>query len=128
MVCFVTAEKLAVSKARKSSFGENMKPFVIALLVVSLLAGCAAKPKYEQTSMKLNDGTTHYFIKTHFKPCQLSKDWATRTLTIRANEICKSGYTLVDAQTPVVLEPLGASSAKRELLWEIKCSSGQPKY
>jgi hypothetical protein len=99
-----------------------VKSIAIALLVLSLLAGCAGKPRYEQTSMKLNDGTTHHFIKTYFKPCQLSKDWAIRTLTIRANEICKSGYTLVDTQTPVVLEPLGASSVKRELLWEIKCN------
>lgn len=104
-----------------------MKPIAIALLVVSLLAGCAGKPRYEQTSMKLNDGTTHYFIKTNYKPCQLSRDWATRTLTIRANEICKSGYILIDAQTPVILEPLGAGSVKRELLWEIKCNAGQPK-
>jgi uncharacterized lipoprotein len=104
-----------------------MKSFVIALLVVSLFAGCASKPRYEQTSMKLKDGTTHYFIKTNFKPCQLSRDWANRTLTIRANEICKSGYTLVDTQTPVILEQLGASPGRRELLWEIKCDGEHPK-
>ena len=104
-----------------------MKSFAIALLVISLLAGCASKPRYEQTSMKLRDGTTHYFLKPHFKPCQLSRDWANRTLTIRADEICKSGYTLVDTQTPVILEQLGEDPRKRELIWEIKCNAEEPK-
>lgn len=99
-----------------------MKTIAIALLAISLLAGCASKPVLEPTSVKLNDGTTHYFIKTSFKPCQISRDWATRTLKIRADEICKSGYILIDEQTPVVLEPLGAATGgKRELTWEIKC-------
>lgn len=97
-----------------------MKIITSVLLVATLLAGCASKPVSKPTSIKFNDGT-HYFIKTNFKPCQLSRDWAVRTLTIRANEICKSGYVLIDEQTPVLLEPLGASAAKRELSWEIKC-------
>jgi len=98
-----------------------MKTIAIALLAISLLAGCAGKPMREATSVKLNDGMTHYFIKTHFKPCQQSRDWAIRTLKIRANEICKSGYMLVDEQTPVILEPLEGRGGKRELTWEIKC-------
>lgn len=107
---------------------EIMKFIVIALLAIPLLAGCAGKPAYEQTSMKLNDGTTHYFIKTKFKPCQSSRDWATRTLAQRANKICKTGYILIDEQTPVLLGPLEASAEKRTLSWEIKCKTAeQPK-
>jgi hypothetical protein len=98
-----------------------MKTIAIALLAISLLAGCAGKPMREPISVKLNDGTTHYFIKTDFKPCQQSRDWASRTLKIRADEICKSGYMLVDEQTPVILEPLEGGGGKRELIWEIKC-------
>ncbi|KIO48303.1 hypothetical protein SQ11_12600 [Nitrosospira sp. NpAV] len=102
-----------------------MKAIVITLLAVASLVGCASKPPYEQTSTRLNDGTTRYFIKTDFKPCQSSRDWATRTLTKRANEICKSGYTLIDEQTPVLLGPLEASAAKRTLSWEIKCKPAE---
>lgn len=97
-----------------------MKAVVTVLLVVSFLAGCASAPEYEQTSKKLNDGT-HYFIKTNYKPCQISRDWAIRTLTNRANKICKSEYILINEQTPVILQPIEAESATRELLWEIKC-------
>jgi hypothetical protein len=98
---------------------KNMKNITLVLLVATLL-GCASKPVSKPTAIKFNDGT-HYVIKTNFKPCQLSRDWAVRTLTIRANEICKSGYVLIDEQTPVLLEPLGAGTEKRELSWEIKC-------
>ena len=97
-----------------------MKRVAIVLLVVSLFAGCASSPKYEQTSKKLNDGT-HYFIKTQFTPCQISRDWAIRTLTRRANKICKSQYILLNEQMPVILQPIEAQSGTRELLWEIKC-------
>jgi hypothetical protein len=97
-----------------------MKAVVTVLLVVSLFAGCASAPEYEQTSKKLNDGT-HYFIKTNYKPCQISRDWAIRTLTNRANKICKSQYILINEQTPVILQPMDAESGTRELLWEIKC-------
>ena len=97
-----------------------MKPVAIVLVVVSLFAGCASSPEYEQTSKKLNDGM-HYFIKTNYKPCQLSRDWATRTLTKRANKICKSQYILINEQTPVILQSIEAESGTRELLWEIKC-------
>lgn len=107
---------------------EIMKIIVITLLAIASLAGCASKLPYEQTSTRLNDGTTRYFIKTDFKPCQSSRDWATRTLAKRANEICKSGYVLIDEQTPVLLGPLEASAAKRTLSWEIKCKTAeQPK-
>ena len=102
-----------------------MKVIVIALLVIPLLAGCASKPPYEQTSTRLNDGTTRYFLKTDFKPCQSSRDWATRTLAKRANQICKSGYTLINEQTPVLLGTLGESAAKRTLSWEIKCKTAE---
>jgi hypothetical protein len=102
-------------------FEANMKTIAIALLATSLLAGCAGKPVREPTSVKLNDGTIHYFIKTNFKPCPQSRDWAIRTLKIRADEICKSGYILVDEQTPVILEPMEGGGAKRDLTWEIKC-------
>ena len=102
---------------------EIMKVIVIALLVVVSLVGCASKPPYEQTSTRLNDGTTRYFLKTDFKPCQSSRDWATRTLAKRANPICKSGYTLINEQTPVLLGALGESAAKRTLSWEIKCKT-----
>lgn len=119
---------LLVSKPFRRMLLKSMRIILIALLAVASLAGCASKPAYEQTSMRLNDGTTRYFIKTDFKPCQSSRDWATRTLAKRANEICKSGYTLIDEQTPVFLEALGAGSARRTLLWEIKCKTpGQPK-
>ena len=97
-----------------------MKRVAIVFLVVSLFTGCASSPEYEQTSKKLNDGT-HYFIKTKFTPCQISRDWAIRTLTRRANKICKSKYILINEQTPVILQPMGAGSTTRELLWEIKC-------
>ncbi|WP_143007665.1 MULTISPECIES: hypothetical protein [Nitrosospira] len=102
---------------------EIMKIIVIALLVIASLVGCASKPPYEQTSTRLNDGTTRYFLKTDFKPCQSSRDWATRTLAKRANQICKSGYTLINEQTPVLLGALGESAAKRTLSWEIKCKT-----
>lgn len=104
---------------------EIMKVIVIALLAIPLLAGCASKPPYEQTSTRLNDGTTRYFLKTDFKPCQSSRDWATRTLAKRANQICKSGYTLINEQTPVLLGPLGESATKRTLSWEIKCKTSE---
>ena len=98
-----------------------MKTIAIALLAISLLAGCAGKPMREATSVKLNDGTTHYFIKTDFKPCPQSRYWAIGILKMLADEICKSGYILIDEQTPVILEPLEGGGEKRELIWEIKC-------
>jgi hypothetical protein len=105
-----------------------MKVIVITLLAIASLAGCASKLPYEQTSTRLNDGTTRYFIKTNYKPCQSSRDWATRTLAKRANEICESGYILINEQTPILLGPLEASGAKRTLSWEIKCKTAeQPK-
>jgi hypothetical protein len=97
-----------------------MERVAIVLLVVSLFAGCASSPEYEQTSKKLNDGT-HYFIKTKFTPCQISRDWAVKVLTRRANKICKSKYILINEHTPVILQPIEAESGTRELLWEIKC-------
>ena len=97
-----------------------MKRVAVVLVVVSLFAGCASSPEYEQTSKKLNDGM-HYFIKTNYKPCQLSRDWATKVLTNRANKICKSQYILINEQTPVILQSIEAESGTRELLWEIKC-------
>lgn len=97
-----------------------MKRVATVLLVVSLFAGCASAPEYEQTSKKLNDGM-HYFIKAKFKPCPISRDWAIRVLTRRANKICKSKYILINEQTPVILQPMEADSGNRELLWEIKC-------
>ncbi len=97
-----------------------MKAVAIVLLMVSLFAGCASKPAYEQTSKQMNDGT-HYFIKTQYKPCQISQDWAIRTLTNRANKICKSQYILINEQTPVIFQQIEETSGTRELLWEIKC-------
>lgn len=104
-----------------------MKIAVIALLAIPLLAGCASSRVREEPSMKLIDGAQHYFIKTNVKPCQSSRDWATRTLAKRANEICKSGYTLIDQQTPVKLDPLGADAGNSELLWQIKCKNGKAR-
>jgi hypothetical protein len=72
--------------------------------------------------MKLRDGTTHYFIKTRMGPCANSRDWATRTLTKGANEICKNGYLLIDQQTPIILDPMRALDKDGELLWQIRCN------
>lgn len=105
-----------------------MKTTVIALLAIPLFTACAGSPEYEQTSMKLNDGNTHYFIKTKLGPCPSSRDWAVRTLEKRANEICKSGYTLVNEQVPVLLDQLGPRPKDTKLLWQIRCKNDkQPK-
>jgi hypothetical protein len=105
-----------------------IKPTIIALLSIPLLASCASSPVAE-LPMKLIDGERHYFIKTSFGPCQHSRDWAVRTLTIRANEICKSEYVLVEQQTPITLSQLNQSAAgragDRELIWQIKCRNAQ---
>lgn len=102
-----------------------MKTTVIALLAIPLLAACAGSPEYEQTSQKLNDGTTHYFIKTKLGPCPTSRDWAARTLAKRANEICKSGYVLVNEQAPILLSQLGPPPKDTKLLWQIKCKEAE---
>ncbi|ABB75597.1 hypothetical protein [Nitrosospira multiformis] len=99
-----------------------MKIRVLTLLAVPLLHACAGTPEYTQSSMKLRDGTTHYFIKTRMGPCANSRDWATRTLTKGANEICKNGYVLIDQQTPIILDPMRALDKDGELLWQIRCN------
>ena len=100
-----------------------MRSFVIISLVVLALTGCAGKQVQEVPSTTLPDGTKHYFIKTNFKPCQSSRDWATITLTRRANRICKAGFILVNEQTPVDLQLPGTPPAERELQWEVKCKN-----
>jgi hypothetical protein len=100
-----------------------MKFFVIVSLVILSLSGCAGSRVQDQPSKTLADGTRHYFIKTNFKPCQSSRDWAITTLTRRANEICKTGYLLVNEQVPVNLQPPGTGPAAQELQWEIKCKN-----
>ncbi|SEO88254.1 hypothetical protein [Nitrosovibrio sp. Nv6] len=98
-----------------------MKTVAIALLAIPLLTACAGSPDYEQISKTLNDGTTHYFIKTKLGPCPTSRDWAARTLAKRANEICKSGYVLIREQAPILLDHLGPRPKDTKLLWQIKC-------
>lgn len=100
-----------------------MKTIVLALLVLPLLVACAGTPDYKQTSRKMNDGATHYFISTRLGPCPTSRDWAIRTLTNRANKICKSGYILIDQQEPIILDQMRAVAKDGELLWQIKCSN-----
>jgi len=102
-----------------------MKSLGIAVLAIPFLTGCAGSHVYEQTSMKLDDGTRHYFIKTNFKFFQASRDLATRTLTTRANEICPKGYILVDEQTPVLLNAGGLDVGDKELTWQIKCKTAE---
>jgi hypothetical protein len=102
-----------------------MKTTVIALLTIPLLAACAGSPEYEQTSQKSNDGAMHYFIKTKLGPCPTSRDWAVRTLAKRANEICKSGYVLVNEQAPILLNQLGPPPKDTKLLWQIKCKEAE---
>lgn len=104
------------------------KTIAIALATMSILAGCASKPVYEEPSIMLSDGTRQYSIKTTFKPCQTSRDWAVRTLAKRANKICKSGYTLIEEQALVSLLPPVQGAGKRELLWQFKCKNpDQPR-
>lgn len=105
-----------------------MKVRIFALLVAPLMSACASTPEYTQSSMKLRDGTTHHFIKTRMGPCASSRDWATRTLTKGASEICKDGYVLIDQQTPIILDPMRAADKDGELLWQIRCNdTGQSK-
>ncbi|SFW17511.1 hypothetical protein [Nitrosovibrio sp. Nv17] len=101
---------------------------VVAGLALLLLAGCAGTPPYEHTSTRLADGTTRHVLRTSFRPCQSSRDWAVRTLTQGADELCPSGYTLVDEQTPVTLDPLGEGPPEKILSWEIRCrDAGRPR-
>ena len=100
-----------------------MRSFVIISLVFLALTGCAGTRVQDPPSTTLPDGTRHYFIKTNFKPCPSSRDWATTTLTRRANEICKAGFVLVNEQTPVVLQLPDTPPAERELQWEVKCKN-----
>jgi hypothetical protein len=100
-----------------------MKFLVILSLAILSVSGCAGSRVQDPPSTTLPDGTRHYFIKTNFKPCQSSREWATTTLTRRANEICKSGYVLVNEQTPVNLLPRGTGPLEQELQWEIKCKN-----
>jgi hypothetical protein len=100
-----------------------MKLLVILSLIILSVSGCAGSRVQDPPSTTLPDGTRHYFIKTNFKPCQSSREWATTTLTRRANEICKSGYVLVNEQTPVNLLPRGTGPLEQELQWEIKCKN-----
>jgi hypothetical protein len=104
--------------------GEYLMKFLVILsLVILSVSGCAGSRVQDSPSTTLPDGTRHYFIKTNFKPCQSSREWATTTLTRRANEICKSGYVLVNEQTPVNLLPRGTGPLEQELQWEIKCKN-----
>jgi hypothetical protein len=100
-----------------------MRTIAIALASMSILAGCAGKPVYEEPSIKLSDGTRQYSIKTSFKPCQSSRDWAARTLAKRANKICKTGYVLIQEQALVSLAPPGTGSGERELSWQFRCKT-----
>jgi hypothetical protein len=108
---------------------KTIRLLLIALLPVGLLSGCAGSPETPPET-KMIGGEQHYFIKTTFGPCQHSRDWATRTLTIRSNEICKSGYVLVEQQTPITVDQLNPSPAARpkdrELIWQIKCRNVEP--
>lgn len=104
-----------------------MKTIAIVSLTLPLLAACAGTPDYKQTSRKMNDGATHYFITTRLGPCPTSRDWAIRTLTNRANKVCKSGYVLVDQQEPIILDQLRAVAKDSELLWQIKCNNPEPR-
>jgi hypothetical protein len=103
--------------------GSIMRTIAIALASMSILAGCAGKPVYEEPSIKLSDGTRQYSIKTSFKPCQSSRDWAARTLAKRANKICKTGYVLIQEQALVSLAPPGTGSGERELSWQFRCKT-----
>jgi hypothetical protein len=103
--------------------GSIMRMIAIGLASMSILVGCASKPVYEEPSIKLSDGTRQYSIKTSFKPCQSSRDWAVRTLAKRANKICKTGYTLIQEQALVSLAPPGTGTGDRELSWQFKCKS-----
>jgi hypothetical protein len=104
------------------------KTIAIALLAIPILAGCASKPVYEEPPITLSDGTRQYSIKTTFKPCQTSRDWAVRTLAKRANKICKSGYTLIEEQALVSLAPPVTGAGERELFWQFKCKNpDQPR-
>ncbi len=104
-----------------------MKTIRIALFAIPLLAVCAGSRVHEEPPTKLIDGTPNYFIKTNVRPCQSSREWATRTLAKRANEICKSGYILIDQQAPIKLDPLGADAGNSELLWQVKCKNAGAK-
>lgn len=107
----------------------NTIRLLTGLLPIALLTGCAGTPEAPLVT-KMIDGEKHYFIKTTFGPCQHSRDWATRTLTIRSNEICKSGYALVEQQIPITVDQLSPSPADRlkdrELIWQIKCRNVEP--
>lgn len=103
--------------------GSIMRMIAIALVSVSILAGCAGRPVYEEPPIKLSDGTRQYSIKTSFKPCQTSRDWAVRTLAKRANKICKTGYVLIQEQALVNLAPPGTGSGDRELSWQFRCKT-----
>jgi hypothetical protein len=100
-----------------------MKTIAAVSLVVSILAGCASKPVYEEPSIKLSDGTRQYSINTGFKPCQSSRDWAARTLAKRANKICKTGYTIIQEQALASLASPGIATGDRELSWQFKCKN-----
>lgn len=106
-----------------TSSGRIMKTIAAVSLVVSILAGCASKPVYEEPSIKLSDGTRQYSIKTSFKPCQSSRDWAARTLAKRANKICKTGYTIIQEQALASLASPGIAAGDRELSWQFKCKN-----
>src|SRR3982750_1121500 len=95
--------------------GEYLMKFLVILsLVILSVSGCAGSRVQDPPSTILPDGTKHYFIKTNFKPCQSSRDWATITLTRPANRICKAGFVLVNEQTPFVLQLPGTPPMERE--------------
>ena len=105
----------------------KMKSVAITLIALPFFAACSSTPDYTQTSRVMDDGATHHFIKTRLGPCPTSRDWAVRTLTKRANEVCKSGYVLINQQEPIILDQMRASVRESELSWQIKCRNPETR-
>lgn len=109
---------------------KNMKPIVIALLVIPMIAGCAGDQAFiRQTPIITESGQKIYILASDHGPMKWSKEYTSENLDKRSNILCPSGYILMNEESKFMgYIPTAANMAPYIVTWQIKCKTDeQPK-
>ncbi len=100
-----------------------MKSLMIGLLVVTMLAGCAGGAVIQETPMIAADGSKMYLLKRQTFSSDGSGADAVEYMAARANEMCRSGYTLLNQEMIQLKTGFGTNlPGGYELNWQIQCN------
>lgn len=100
----------------------KIRKIAISLFILPLITGCSIATIHSQSSVKMDDGTRHYLIKTVVQHLA-DKDTGQKTLAGRANKVCPEGYVLIDEAERPWLRVDFIDVGDKEITWQFKCKT-----